>query len=150
MFLRSPSRHRDASDGGAKIRHERALYCPALPSSGRYLSYHEYEGLALDAAERESLQKHHGKNDAMLLRNHGALVCGPSVAAAFATGDNIETACRSQIMAMQTGAKIRLPTKQAQEHTANQYERIVGGRADTVGWPAMLSWLEELGVQYAE
>ncbi len=115
-----------------------------------HLSYHEYEGIALDAAEREGLQKDLGQNDTMLLRNHGVLVCGPSVGTAYATCDNLETACRSQIMAMQTGAKLHLPTKDVQDHTANQYKRIANGRADTVEWPAMLSWLDELGAKYAE
>jgi len=115
-----------------------------------HMSYHEYEGIALDAAEREGLQNDLGHNDTMLLRNHGVLVVGPSVGTAFATCDNLETACRSQIMAMQTGAKIHLPTPEVQDHTASQYKTIADGRADTVEWPSMLSWLDELGAKYAE
>ena len=114
------------------------------------MSYHEYEGPALDAAERESLQKDLGQNNAMLMRNHGVLVVGPSVGIAFASCDKLEKACRAQLLAMQTGAKIHLPPKDVQEHTASMYKGVVGGRADTIEWQGMLSWLDDLGVRYAE
>lgn len=133
-----------------------SLECGLLPMSQHalqfhgHLSYHEYEGIALDAAERESLQRDLGQHDTMLLRNHGVLVCGDSVADAYATCDNLETACRAQLLAMQTGAKIHLPTPAVQDHTAAQHNRQSSRRADEVEWPAMLSWLDEKGVQYAE
>ncbi|MGZ5120902.1 MAG: class II aldolase/adducin family protein [Burkholderiales bacterium] len=36
----------------------------------------------------------------MILRNHGLLTCGPSVAQAFNTMYNLELACRGQVDAM--------------------------------------------------
>ncbi|MSO64835.1 MAG: class II aldolase/adducin family protein [Alphaproteobacteria bacterium] len=114
------------------------------------LSYHEYEGIALDPSERAGLQKDLGQNWAMLLRNHGVLVVGTSVGSAYATCDQLETACRSQLLAMQTGAKIRLPTPEVCEHTARQFESFDDRRADEVEWPVTLSWLDDLGVRFAE
>jgi ribulose-5-phosphate 4-epimerase/fuculose-1-phosphate aldolase len=121
----------------------------ALQFHGR-MSYHEYEGPALDPAERASLQRDLGKNNAMLMRNHGVLVTGASVGIAYASCDKLEIACRAQLLAMQTGAKIHLPSREVQDHTAAMYKGAIGGQADTVEWQAMLGWLDDLGVRYAE
>ena len=47
------------------------------------LAYHDYEGIALDHDERPRLQKDLGNKNHMLLRNHGTLTVGRSVASAF-------------------------------------------------------------------
>lgn len=119
----------------------------SLQFHGR-MSYHEYE-TPLDPEERANLQRDIGKNNAMLMRNHGVLVGGPSVAIAFASCDKLEVACRAQLLAMQTGAQIHLPPKDVQDQTAAMYKGALGGQADTVEWNGWLTWLDDLGVQYA-
>src|ERR1700742_41173 len=47
------------------------------------LAYHDYEGIALDHDERPRLQRDLGAKNLMLLRNHGTLTVGRSVASAF-------------------------------------------------------------------
>ncbi len=47
------------------------------------LAYHGYEGIALDLDERERLVADLGQHRAMILRNHGLLVGGTSIAQAF-------------------------------------------------------------------
>lgn len=47
------------------------------------LSYHEYEGIALNLDERERLVADLGMNNLMILRQHGTLACGKTVASAF-------------------------------------------------------------------
>ena len=66
-----------------------AMKCGLLPLTqtamrfyGR-VSYHAYEGPAVDLAERERLVRDLGGNDVMMLKNHGLLVCGRSIAEAF-------------------------------------------------------------------
>jgi ribulose-5-phosphate 4-epimerase/fuculose-1-phosphate aldolase len=49
------------------------------------LAYHDYEGIALDHDERPRLQRDLGDKNHMLLRNHGTLTVGRSVASAFET-----------------------------------------------------------------
>ncbi len=44
------------------------------------VSYHDFEGIALDIDERERLAAHLGRNKAMILRNHGLLTCCDTVA----------------------------------------------------------------------
>jgi len=45
------------------------------------IAYHDYEGPALDLDEQKRLVADLGAHDAMILRNHGLLVCAPTVAA---------------------------------------------------------------------
>ena len=47
------------------------------------LAYHDYEGIALDLDERARLVADLGDQFVMVLRNHGMLTCGRSVAEAF-------------------------------------------------------------------
>ncbi len=65
-----------------------ALACGLLPlaqTSMRFASvaYHEYEGVAVDLDEQERLVDDLGDNDVMILRNHGLLAVGKSVAEAI-------------------------------------------------------------------
>ncbi len=113
------------------------------------VGYHEYEGVALDEAEKEGLKRDLGPHNVLMLRNHGVLVAAKSVGTAYAMCDNLEVACRSQLLAMQTGAKIHLPTPEVCEHTAKQFEGFPTSRNDTMEWFAMLEWLDDLGVEFA-
>lgn len=61
------------------------------------LAYHDYEGIALDHDERPRLQKDLGKKHHMLLRNHGTLTVGRSVASAFERMFHLERACTMQV-----------------------------------------------------
>ena len=47
------------------------------------IAYHDYEGVADDLDERERLVRDLGKHNALILRNHGLLVCGKNVAGGF-------------------------------------------------------------------
>jgi len=68
------------------------------------LSYHDYEGVSLDIDERGRLLKDLGGNQAMMLRNHGLLTTGRSVADAFQRLYRLERACQIQIDAGAAGA----------------------------------------------
>lgn len=116
------------------------------------VAYHDYEGFALDLAERQRLVADLGQRKAMILRNHGLLVCGRSVAEAFRMIYYLEQACRLQLDVMQTGRPIRLPPVAVREHTARQWE---GGAASIGGttlreWPALLRMLDRIDPSYRE
>ena len=67
------------------------------------LGYHDYEGLALNEEEKPRLVADLGRKTFLILRNHGLLTVGPSVADAFLSMFLLERACRIQILA-QTGS----------------------------------------------
>lgn len=57
----------------------KSVFDVSLPS----LSYHGYEGLAVNDDERKRLQTDLGSTNHMLLVNHGGLTVGPTVGDAF-------------------------------------------------------------------
>ncbi len=68
-----------------------------------HLSYHEYEGVSLYLEERERLVASLGDNHAMVLRNHGLMTTGRTVAEAFLWLYRLERAAQVQIDAGAAG-----------------------------------------------
>jgi ribulose-5-phosphate 4-epimerase/fuculose-1-phosphate aldolase len=70
------------------------------------LAYHDYEGLAVRDDEKRRLQTNLGSKQAMILRNHGLLTVGSSMAAAFLLMFTLERACQIQIAAQAGGSSL--------------------------------------------
>ena len=62
------------------------------------IAYHPYQGLALSSDEQASLVSSLGNKKAILLHNHGSIVCGASVQQAFYLMDVLDKACKIQIL----------------------------------------------------
>jgi len=110
--------------------------------------YHDYEGIALDHDERERLVADLGPTARVLiLRNHGLLTLGRTVAEAFILMHNLERACRVQVAIQATGQPVHPVPEAVQERTARQYEsgdsnRVAGQPdPDHREWQALLSRL---------
>ena len=132
-----------------------AMKCGLLPISQhamriqRQVTYHDYEGIALDMDERATMAKDLGKTSkAMILRNHGLLTLGVSVREAFELMYYLDCACQIQVDAMSGGmANVLEMTKEAGDSAARQFERP--GRPSTQkDWPALLRLLERKGINY--
>jgi ribulose-5-phosphate 4-epimerase/fuculose-1-phosphate aldolase len=88
------------------------------------VAYHDFEGLALDLEERQRLVTSLGSEKrCLILRNHGLMTIGRTVAEAFILMHNLERACRVQLAIQASGRKIREVAPEVCEHTARQYER---------------------------
>ena len=74
------------------------------------VSYHDYEGLAIDIDERQRLVRDLGSNPVMILRNHGLLAVGTSIPLAFSNLFNLQFACETQVLAMAGNAALNLPS----------------------------------------
>ncbi len=85
------------------------------------LSYHDYEGIALDADEKARLIQDLGKNKAMILRNHGFLTAGRTIGEAFTLMFFLEKAAEAQLKAMATGVSLVIPSPEVCEKTAAQF-----------------------------
>jgi ribulose-5-phosphate 4-epimerase/fuculose-1-phosphate aldolase len=107
-----------------------------------HLGYHDYEGPAIDLAERERLVRDLGPHDAMILRNHGLLTCGATIQQAFNTMYQLELSCRAQVDAMSSGTELVLPHKEVLEKTAYLYQPGARRPYGVLEWPAMLRRLE--------
>jgi ribulose-5-phosphate 4-epimerase/fuculose-1-phosphate aldolase len=130
-----------------------ALDCGLLPitqTAMRFLKigYHEYQGVVLDTAEQESLIRDLGDGEALMLRNHGALVVGRSVGEAFNWTHRLELACRSQIAAMSCNAALRPVPQPVLEETWNNYQPGTRRPYGLMEWPALLRKLDRLDPSY--
>lgn len=86
------------------------------------IGYHAFEGIAHDPNEGERLIRDLGSHNAMILRNHGLLTAGASVAHSMHLMFYLETCSQVQIDAMSTGAGILEVPEDVAEHTARQFE----------------------------
>jgi len=112
------------------------------------VAYHDYEGVALDFAERERLLANLGDCDVMLLRNHGPLAVGRTVAEAFNNIYRLERACRTQLMALGGGDEIVLPSKDVIEKTNHMYKPGTRRSYGLLEWPAMRRLADRLDPSY--
>jgi len=113
------------------------------------LAYHDYEGIALDLDERERLVRDLGDKSAMLLRNHGTLAVGTSVADAFQTMYYLERSCAMQVAAQSGDAELVFPGSSVQDLVARQSASF-GDIADRLLWPAMLRRLDRIDTSYRD
>jgi ribulose-5-phosphate 4-epimerase/fuculose-1-phosphate aldolase len=127
-----------------------ALKCGLLPinqDAVRFynrIGYHDYEGVSLELGERERLVASIGDHRALILRNHGLLTAGRSIAEAFALMYHLEKACVAQIMANARSADdphIILPSPELCEHSARQAWSI-NNNSEDVRWPALVRWMD--------
>jgi ribulose-5-phosphate 4-epimerase/fuculose-1-phosphate aldolase len=100
----------------------------------RDLATHSYQGLALSASEQKELIANLGNKKAMLLQNHGSIVCGSSIEQAFYLMDVLEKACKIQLLAGNPTDLI-LPSETMCELTYQQL-CIDGDDEGLIEWPA--------------
>ena len=112
------------------------------------VAYHDYEGVVLEMDERKRLLANLGDADVMLLRNHGLLAAGSSVAAAFNNLYRLERACRSQLLAQGANDRMILPSAAVIEKTNHLYRPQVRRPMGVLEWPAMRRLADRLDPSY--
>lgn len=135
---------------GVAVSAQPAGLLPASQHALRFygqLAYHDYEGLAFSPAEGERLVAHLGDKPAMLLRNHGTLTSGRTVAEAYVLMATLLKACEIQLQAQAGGAELVVPNPAVAARTAAQlYD---GGAIEgALEWPALLRKLDRLDPGY--
>jgi len=115
------------------------------------LSYHEYEGIALDHEERPRLVADLGDSCVMLLWNHGTLTLGETVGEAFMRMYALEKACSMQV-ALMSGPGIHHPpegvaAKVAAQIAVPEFGSIV---VNKLCWPALRRMLDRRDPTYAD
>jgi ribulose-5-phosphate 4-epimerase/fuculose-1-phosphate aldolase len=119
----------------------------SLPS----LSYHEYEGLAVNDDEKARLQNDLGTTNHMLLVNHGGLTVGPTVGDAFMRFYDLQRACEIQVAIQATGRKAIEVPQPIQDNIYNQAKVVhSGSTGGQLAWPAMLRKAYRLDPGFAE
>ena len=118
----------------------------SLPS----LSYHGYEGLAVNDDERKRLQDDLANTNHMLLVNHGGLTVGPTVGDAFMRFYDLQRACEIQLALQSSGADVT-PVPQAIIDNIYNQANVVhsGSTGGQLAWPAMLRKAYRLDPSFA-
>jgi ribulose-5-phosphate 4-epimerase/fuculose-1-phosphate aldolase len=115
------------------------------------LAFHDYEGVALDHDERPRLVADLGDKSTMLLRNHGTLALGASVAEAFTKMYFLERACSMQVRTLAASRSgVLLPDAAVIAKTADQGMTGLDFVANHLAWPALRRGLDRRDASYRD
>lgn len=115
-----------------------------LPS----LAYHDYEGVALEEDEKPRLVRDLGDKRFLILRNHGLLTVGRTVAEAFVGMYFLEASCMMQVRAQAGGAKLRRIPQHIVDNAPRQFAAVTRGAGGNLAWPALLRRLDASDPSY--
>lgn len=126
-----------AQDGGVLALSQQSIFVLAS------LGYHDYEGVALMADEKPRLVADLGASTFLMLRNHGLLTVGRSIADAFVAMYFFEAACNIQIRAQSGGGALRLIPSAIIEGAQRQAREVTKGVGPgALTWPSLLRKLD--------
>eukprot|EP00746_Dinoflagellata_sp_MGD_P150752 gnl/MRDRNA2_/MRDRNA2_82546_c0_seq4.p1 gnl/MRDRNA2_/MRDRNA2_82546_c0~~gnl/MRDRNA2_/MRDRNA2_82546_c0_seq4.p1 ORF type:complete len:304 (-),score=58.67 gnl/MRDRNA2_/MRDRNA2_82546_c0_seq4:388-1299(-) len=113
------------------------------------VAYHDWQGISDDDNEAEDIIKAFKTSPkparALIMRNHGAITLGKSVAEAFVLMYYLNRTCATQLAVLSTGAEINYPPEEVVAYAAQQIENNSDGISD-IGceWPALKAWVKNL------
>ena len=131
-----------------------AQKCGILPISQQStfvlasLGYHDYEGVAFRDDEKPRLQKSLGDANHLVLRNHGLLTVGKTIADAFLGMYIFENTCRIQLDAQAGGGELTRVNPKIIDGVAEAMRVQTGGLGGAFAWPALLRKLDRLDTSY--
>ncbi len=114
------------------------------------LAYHAYEGVALRDEEKPRLQADLGHNTFLMLRNHGLLTVGKTVADAFLSMYTFENACRIQIDALAGGQALVEVDPNILQGMSQVMKAVTAGQGSMLVWPALLRKLDRMDTGYKD
>jgi ribulose-5-phosphate 4-epimerase/fuculose-1-phosphate aldolase len=113
-----------------------------------HLGYHDYEGLALTESEGARLVTNLGNHPAMLLRNHGTLTVGRTIAEAYVVMATLVKACEIQVAAL-SSPNLIMPEPRIIEKAAADLHAF-GAEEGVLEWPALLRKLDRIDPSYKQ
>jgi ribulose-5-phosphate 4-epimerase/fuculose-1-phosphate aldolase len=114
------------------------------------LAYHNYEGVALNEEEKPRLVADLGANNFMILRNHGLLTVGKTVADAFLFMYVLETACRIQTLAQSGGKELIHIAPQILQGILAQVDAVTKGMGANLVFPTLLRKLDKIDASFRD
>jgi ribulose-5-phosphate 4-epimerase/fuculose-1-phosphate aldolase len=112
------------------------------------LAYHDYEGVAVREDEQPRLQKDLGSATFLMLRNHGLLTVGGTVADAFLAMYAFQSACEIQVAAQSGGGELVAIDPRIVEGIGHALK--VQGVGGALVWPALLRRLDRIDAGYRD
>lgn len=111
------------------------------------LAYHDYEGVALNEDEKPRLVRNLGDKRFFMLRNHGLLTVGETVAEAFVAMYFFEATCMIQVRAQAGGELVHVSPRIVAGAQA-QWQQVTRGVGGALAWPALRRKLDRLDPSY--
>lgn len=108
------------------------------------LAYHDYEGVALNDDEKPRLVRDLGAKTFFMLRNHGLLTVGETIADAFQAMYFFEAACMMQIRAQSGGGELVFIPKPIIDGATAQAKIVMKGLGGNLSWPGLLRKLDRM------
>jgi len=105
------------------------------------LGYHDYEGVALNDDEKPRLVRDLGQNNFLMLRNHGLLTVGATVADAFLSMYTFEAACTIQVRAQSGGELVPIDARIVAS-AAQAAAKVTQGLGSSLVWPGLVRRLQ--------
>jgi ribulose-5-phosphate 4-epimerase/fuculose-1-phosphate aldolase len=133
-----------------------ALKCGLIPitqTSHRFiegLSYHDFRGPERDPHGRDALSTDLGANNYAILRNHGLLTVGPTIAEAFNYMYGLERSCQAQLAAMACNTALNELSSDVVARSAAMYKPGAVRRYGLLEWPGLLRRLDRIDPTYKE
>jgi ribulose-5-phosphate 4-epimerase/fuculose-1-phosphate aldolase len=130
-----------------------AQKCGVLPISQQStfvlasLAYHDYEGVAFRDDEKPRLQADLGDRNFLMLRNHGLLTVGRTIADAFLSMYIFESACQIQVSA-QAGGELTPVHPQILNGVHQAIKVQTDGLGAAFVWPSLLRKLDRMDTGY--
>ena len=112
------------------------------------LAYHDYEGVAFRPDEKPRLQADLGEANFLVLRNHGLLTVGKTIADAFLSMYTFENTCRIQVDAMAGGGELVSVNPAILAGMGEVMKIATAGQGAQLAWPALLRKVERLDPGY--
>ena len=114
------------------------------------LAYHDYEGIAIRDDEKARLQANMGNANFLMLRNHGLLTVGKTIADAFLAMYVLESACKIQVDALAGGQELTQVNPRILEGVAHAMKVQSNGQGGLFAWPALLRKADRLDPSYKD
>lgn len=114
------------------------------------LAYHDYEGVAFRDDEKPRLQADMGNANFLMLRNHGLLTCGKTIADAFLSMYTFENTCQIQIAAQSGGGELTQVNPRIVEGVGQAMKVQTGGLGGQFVWPSLIRKLDRIDDSYKQ
>lgn len=114
------------------------------------LAYHDYEGVAVNDAEKPRLVADLGNHNVLILRNHGLLTTGATIPDAFLLMYVLETACQIQLLAQSPGGELIQVPQPIIDGIQAQADKAMQGLGGQLVWPGLLRKLDRMDSSFRD
>ena len=114
------------------------------------LAYHGYEGVALNEDEKPRLVRDLGDKTFFMLRNHGLLTVGETIADAFQAMYIFEATCMIQVRAQAGGGELISIPQPILDGAKQQAKMVTKGLGGNLAWPGLLRKLDRIDTSFRD